>query len=145
MKFKMFVLLSVLTFSFFSINLYAQTVGKIFSKNEANTLFGSVLESKAISISELKSVMNQTNQYLMFLIKDGAIAIKGDGGNVIYNGGVVLTSSDVFIKYSKSVLIELLYLSTDENVYIEKRSSVTTVSNNGNTLELGQPCPPFCG
>lgn len=144
MKSKMVVIFSVLAISIFSINLHAQTVGKIFSKNEANTLFGAVLESKTMSVSELKSIISQTNNYVMFLIKNGVVAIKGDGGTVIYNGGVTLYSTDVFMKYSKSMVSDILLISTTGEIYIEKRNSVISVSNDTNTLEYGQPCPPLC-
>lgn len=92
MKSKSIILFIVLTFTVFSFNLYGQVVGKIFSKSEANTLFGPVLESKTMSVSELKTIISQTNNYVMFLIKNGAVAIKGDSGTVIYNGGVTLNA-----------------------------------------------------
>ncbi len=144
MKFKSVILFSVLAFLVFSINLQAQTVGKIFSKSEANTLFGPVLQSKTMSISELNSIISQTNNYVMFLINNGEVAIKGDGGNIIYNSGISILPNHVFMKYSKSILNELLLISTTGEVYIERRNSVISISNVSNTLEMGQPCPPFC-
>lgn len=144
MKLKMLVFVSVLSFSLFSINLHAQIIGKIFSKSEANTLFGAVIESKDISVSELKTVIGFTKTYVMFYIKNGAVAIKGDDGKVIYNTGIALTQSDVFKKYSKSMVLDLLYLSTSGIIALENRGKVLTLSSGEVTLELSMDCPPYC-
>ena len=144
MKLKMLVFVSVLSFSLFSINLHAQIIGKIFSKSEANTLFGAVIETKDISVSELNRILNQTDQNVMFLIKNGTIAIKGDGGKEIYNNGITLESNDVYSKYSKSLVKNLVFLSTSGIISIEKRKSVISLTTGEITLELGLGCPPIC-
>ncbi len=144
MKFKSVILFSVLAFLVFSINLQAQIVGKIFSKSEANTLFGPVLQSKTMNVSELNSIISQTNNYVMFLIKNGDVAIKGDGGNIIYNSGLSILPDDVFMKYSKIIVNKLFNLSTDGQVSIERRANVISITTNEWTLEEGLPCPPEC-
>ena len=144
MKLKMLVFVSVLSFSLFSINLHAQIIGKIFSKSEANTLFGAVIETKDISVSELNTILNQTDQNVMFLIKNGTIAIKGDGGKEIYNNGITLESNDVYSKYSKSLVKNLVFMSTSGIITIEKRKSVISLTTGEITLELGLGCPPIC-
>jgi hypothetical protein len=144
MKSTMLVLFSLLFYSIVSLNLQAQTVGKIFSKSEATTLFGQVIESKNMSVVELKSIISQTNNYVMFLIKDGSVAIKGDGGKLIYNERLMVDDSTVFYKCSKSILNDLLVVSNAESVIIEKRPSVVSITANEYTLEWTTPCPPDC-
>lgn len=144
MKFKSIILFIVLTFSAFSFNLQAQTIGKIFSKSEANTLFGPVLDSKTMSVLELNSIISQTNQYVLFIIKNGVVAIKGDGGSVLYNGGITLNATDVFMKYSKSIVNDLFSQSISGLISIEKRSNVLSLTTGELTLELGVDCPPLC-
>lgn len=144
MKFKMLVFVSVLYFSLFSVNLQAQIIGKIFSKSEANTLFGAVIESKDISVSELKTLVGLTNKYVMFSIKNGAVAIKGDDEKLIYNSGIALSERDVFKKYSKSMVLDLLFLSTSGIIAVENRGKVITLTTGEVTLELSLDCPPYC-
>lgn len=48
------------------------------------------------------------------------------------------------MKFSKSILTDLLILSTNEFVNIESRTNVISISTNEHVLELGVPCPPNC-
>ncbi|MBA4405754.1 hypothetical protein C0389_00610 [bacterium] len=144
MKSKLQLLVSFIIVFLSTLNLSGQTIGKIFSKNEANTLFGPVIESKSITVTDLTNVLSQTNQYVMFLIKDGRIAIKVDSGQLISDGAVNINPTDVFYKFSKSIVKDLLYFSTLGIVNVERRESVFTLTTGDVTLENGLPCPPFC-
>ena len=123
---------------------FSQTIGRLFGKEEANTLFGSVLESVTMSQSQLSSIISQTQNYVMFKVSNGTITILGDGRAVLYPSGATVSSSEVFYLFSKSKLIELFNLSSGTQIYIERRSQTQTITKEQNTLDLAQPCPPFC-
>jgi hypothetical protein len=134
-----FIILTLATSSNF-----AQTIGQIFGKSEANTLFGSVLESVTMSQSQLSSILSQTQNYVMFKVSNGTVTILGDNRAVLYSSGTTVSSTEVFNIASKSKVIELLNLGTGSQIFIERRSQTLTITKDMNTLEEMQPCPPYC-
>lgn len=134
-----FIILALTTSSNF-----AQTIGQIFGKSEANTLFGSVLESVTMSQSQLSSILSQTQNYVMFKVSNGTVTILGDGRAVLYPTGTSVGPTEVFNVVSKSKVIELLNLGTGSQLFIERRSQTLTITKDMNTLEEMQPCPPYC-
>lgn len=128
----------------FSTVSFSQTVGKIYSKEKANTLYGNVIDSTSVSLCNLISAINQTKNYVMFQIINGELIILGDGRKVLYPVGKNVSPKEVFALYSKSKMIELLCLGNGNTVTVEKRKDHLTVTFGLNTLEFGEPCPPFC-
>ncbi|NJD22585.1 MAG: hypothetical protein FIA82_07950 [Melioribacter sp.] len=128
----------------FSTVSFSQTVGKIYSKEEANTLFGNVIDSASVSLCDLISAINQNQNYVMFQIINGELIILGDGRKVLYPVGKNVDPNEVFALYSKSKVVELLCLSSGNTVAVEKRQSHLTVTFGLNTLEESWLCPPFC-
>ncbi len=128
----------------FSTVSFSQTVGKIFSQEEANNLFGNVIESIPINLCDLISVLNQTQNYIMFQINNGELIILGDGRKILYPIGKNVDPKEVFALYSKSKVIELLCLGSGNTVAVEKRQSHLTVTFGLNTLEFSEWCPPIC-
>lgn len=128
----------------FSTVSFSQTVGKIFSQEEANNLFGDVIESVPINLCDLISAINQTQNYVMFQIIRGELIILGDGRKVLYPVGKNVDSKEVFALFSKSKVMELICLAGGNAVTVEKRQSHLTVTFGLNTLEESWPCPPFC-
>ena len=69
--------------------------------------------------------------------------------NLLYPYKAEFNDTDVFTVYSVSVVRELLSLSSlkkgsTEEVTVEQRREVLSVSYENNTLETGTWCPPFC-
>ena len=128
----------------FSTACFSQTVGKIYGKEEANALFGNVIDSTSISLCDLISAINQTQNYVMFQIINGELIILGDGREVLYPVDKIVDPKEVFALFSKSKVVELLSLSSGNLVTVEKRQSHLTVTFGLNTLEEGWPCPPMC-
>ena len=128
----------------FSTVSFSQTVGKIFSQEEANNLFGNVIESAPISLCDLISTINQTQNYVMFQIINGELIILGEGRKVLYPAGKTVDPKEVFALYSKSKVVELLCSSSGNMVAVEKRESHLTVTFGLNTLEESWPCPTNC-
>ena len=50
----------------------------------------------------------------------------------------------VFHRFSKSIVKELLSLGKEEISYVEKRAEVLSITNGEFTLEMSDPCPPNC-
>lgn len=129
---------------FTSVIGYSQTIGKIFSKEEANNLFGNVIESVSINKSDLISVLNQTQNYIMFQLNGGELIILGDGRNVLSPIGKIVSSNEVFALFSKSKVAELVNLGSGYTVIVEKRLNHLTMTFGLFTLEESMWCPPFC-
>ena len=123
---------------------FPQTIGKIFSKMEADSLFGNVIDSISINQSELNSLLNKTENYIMFQINKGKLIILGDGRNVLYPVGKNVNSDEVFALFSKSKVVELLNSGKGTILIFEKRRSHLTITFDLVTLEFSVWCPPFC-
>lgn len=137
LSFMLFVTLSTLSFS--------QTAGKKFTKEEANTLFGNVINSIKMSTVSLKAIMDKTEKYLMFRVEDGEVKILGDNRKAIYPGAdAAVGKEDVYHVCSKSLIQELLDNNSGNSVYLETRLNVFSITYGENTLEEMPPCPPIC-
>ncbi len=128
-------------------------VGKIFSKNEADILFGKVKSSLTISVDELNAAIAKGNQYILFTIKDGQVVIRNERRQHLSSERVSLMQDEILYIYSKSMVKDLLKAkksslslakSTAEAVAVEARDGVLTLSYNALTLEQSTVCPPFC-
>ena len=122
----------------------AQTYGQIFTKQEADELFGPVLISFPITKPAVYSFLTRTNNYIMFKVKDNKAIVLDNKRNVLFPKATIINSSDEFHMFSVSVVNELLSLGNDNSVYIEQRTNVLSVSSGGFTMEIATICPPFC-
>lgn len=124
---------------------FSQTYGKIFTNEEADNMFGKVLQSRPISTQLVQELLNQTNNYLMFRIENNKVIVLDNKRNVLFPEGVLINSQDVFTVYEVQVLAELLNLGNSSEVQVEKRSEVLSITSGGYTMEVGALCPPICG
>ncbi len=144
MKTNGLIFFTALLLLIFSAFISAQEYGKIISKSEADQLFGTVVESTSMSASELKTIIANTTNYVMFRLDNGEITILGDGRAVLYPAGKSVSSSVVFHVYSKSKLNELLGDNPSGTLAYENRASVFSITFGLNTLEYSLLCPPIC-
>jgi hypothetical protein len=130
----------------FISNLYSFSFaqGKLFTKEEANELFGPVLRSVEISVPVVHNLINQTNSRLMFRVAGNQAIILDENRNVLHPAGVVIKPQDVFSVYSTAVLNELLSSGNGGSVNIEQRREVLSITFGVMTMEVGAFCPPFC-
>ena len=124
---------------------FSQTFGKIFTSEEADNMFGKVLQSRPIPTQLVQELLNQTNNYIMFSIENNKVIVLDNKRNVLYPEGVLINSQDVFTVYAVQVLTELLNLGNSSEVKVEKRSEVLSITSGGYTMEVGSLCPPICG
>ena len=123
---------------------FGQIYGQIFTNSEANQKFGAVASSITITSVQMQDFLNKTNKVLMFKVKDGNLIVLGNGRSPIYPSSIAASATDVFKVYSKSVISELLIKGGQENINIEMRSNLLTITDGGFTLEMGLDCPPIC-
>lgn len=139
--FCLFVLVSSLG------NFYAQTVaGKIFTKDEADKLFGPVLESYTMSAEQFSTLLNKSGNAVMFSFSSNNLHILDAKRNVLFSNGQVrvFSSSEVLKYYSVSVAQELLSKGKSSVIVIEKREKVLSITNGVYTMEDAVDCPPWC-
>lgn len=128
-----------------STNLIGQEYGKIFSVNEANNLFGEVLKSKEISVEKLNQLLQNTNSVIMFRLSNNQLTILGDNRSLLFSTTSYSENNELFNMFSKNMVKEFLQRSNGENVSVEKRKKVLTLTSGSVTLELAVGCPPLCG
>ena len=140
------ILLSMLLVIFLACasQSFSQTFGKIFTNEEADNMFGKVLQSRPIPTQLVWELLNRTNNYIMFRIENNKVIVLDSKRNVLYPEGVLINSQDVFTVYAVQVLTELLNLGNSSEVKVEKRSEVLSITSGGYTMEVGSLCPPFC-
>ena len=124
-------------------------IGKVFTSEEADKLFGPVLFSEDISLSNLSQLLSKTKKTIMFGIINQQLIILDNKRNLLYPEKAEYKDTDVFTGYSVSILRELLSNSrmnkgNEEGVSVEQRREVLSVTYGTNTLETGAKCPPMC-
>ena len=121
-----------------------QVIGKLYTKTEANQLYGAVNKSIEISTSTLDSLLQIAPDNIMFnLINDQLVILDGKR-NQIFGPAQSISANQIFYVFSTSQVQALLELGNSSVTTVELRDSVLTVTNGDETLELGDICPPVC-
>jgi hypothetical protein len=121
-----------------------KVIGKIYTKEEANQLYGPVIKSIEISTNTLYSLAQKTPNYIMFNVMNDKIIVLDAQRKEIFGDVQNLTSSTSFHVYSTSQLLNLLKSGGESITYVQSRNNVMTITNGAFTMELAQICPPFC-
>lgn len=148
MKKFLFLYLTVLLIPLFGQEkLAGRTAGVIFTKEEADSLYGSVLNSFEMSSKELSSYLSKTDSYMLFYYDPA----KSEAPFIFNNSKSVLNTSSMKMKmpeelrvYSVSQIKELMEKGGEETTIIEQREGVISITNGEYTLEMSLDCPPFC-
>ena len=124
-------------------------IGKVFTAEEADKIFGPVLFSEDIPQSTLSQLLSKTGKTIMFGIINQKLIILNNKRNLLYPEKAEYKDTDVFTGYSVSILRELLSNSrlnklSEDDVSVEQRREVLSVTYGTNTLETGTKCPPMC-
>ena len=134
----LFLLLSGLSFS-------QQVVGKIYSKQEADGLYGQVLISVPINSNTLVGLLSNSTNYIMFRITNGSAYIIDNNRHPLYSRNFSVNPNDVFRVFSISLVTKILQDGNCPISYIESRgNNILTITNGLFTLEFSNPCPPLC-
>jgi hypothetical protein len=140
-------------------------VGKLFDKNEANTLFGKVIGSLTISVADLSAALDKGNDYILLTVKNNQVVVRNEKRDFLSRERVDMGKDEKMYMFSKSMLKDLLksskpvkhgHSALDVNtlsaasataanlVTVEVRASVITLTYSDATLEMSILCPPIC-
>ena len=120
-------------------------IGKLYTKAQADQIYGPVLQSIPISTSTLSALAAKTPNYIMFNIINGKLAIANSARMVLSGAMVSLSASQQMKVFSTSIVNQLIKQGGASTTTIELRANNTlTVTNGDNTLEMAQACPPWC-
>ncbi|MHB8581363.1 MAG: hypothetical protein ACYDA4_16080 [Ignavibacteriaceae bacterium] len=148
MKKSQILSISVL-FSLFLLvtSTYSQvqgTVGKLYTKDQANQLFGPVLSSQTISASALLALVQKCPQYIMFNIINGQLFVLNANRSVLSGPTAAVSPTQVFHFCSSSMILSLLQTSGATTINVELRQNKLTITAGSQTLEDLMVCPPTC-
>jgi hypothetical protein len=130
---------------FFNLSFSQTLIGKIYTKDEANRIYGSILSSPQISTSILASLTNNTTNYIMFRIINGNLIILGDQRRPLFPESVIVSPQDEMKVFSVSLVRKIIADGNNLNTFIEVRNNnILTVTNGIYTLEFSLQCPPNC-
>ena len=142
---KKFQAIIISVFFIFNFSYPQNIVGKIYSNSEANTIYGSVLNSVPISSIQLYNLTIKTKNYLMFRIFNKNLTILGDNRIVLYPENTVINPQDVFRFFSISLIQKIIKDGNGSMTFIELRNNgIITITNGSYTMEVSAECPPFC-
>ncbi|HEX2982082.1 MAG TPA: hypothetical protein VHO28_00920 [Ignavibacteriales bacterium] len=148
MKKFLFLYLAVLLIPLFGQEkLAGKTAGVIFTKEEADSLFGSVLSSFEMSSKELSSYLSKTDSYMLFHYdpaKSKTPFIFDNSKSVMNMTAMKIEMPEELKVYSVSQIKELMEKGGQETTRIEQREGVISITNGEYTLEMSLDCPPFC-
>ncbi len=121
------------------------TVGKIYSKDQADQLFGPVLNSQTINAHALQALATKCPQYIMFNIVNGQLYILNANRTVLYGPSAhAVNPAQVFHFCSASMILNLIQTSGATSISVEQRQNNLTVTAGSYTLEDFMTCPPTC-
>jgi hypothetical protein len=139
----LFLLAFVSNFSF----AQSAVAGQIFSKDEADKLFGPVHQFVKMPISNFKTLLNGCNDRMMFKFAGTDLHIlNGKRAQLFCTSGFAKNFSvkDTMKYYSTSVIKELLSKGQGSSVIIERREKVMSITVGDYTMERANLCPPDC-
>ena len=146
MKKRFFITVLTLFFVLCIASLnFAQVKGQIFTKEDADKQFGSVLFSVKMSADELQSYLDRTSDDIMFRITDNKVVILDNTRKVLNIDNYKVEEDEQFKVFSVLIVKELLIKGGNSTVNIEQRKDVLSITNGEFTLEMGAICPPWCG
>lgn len=160
-KLKVLITFLAIILMFGSSTVSAQgklgVVGKLFTQQEANVLFGKVIGSIDIPAKDLQEALKNAKDYVLFTIKNNRVIIRDERRRPISEENEYLEDNDKLYIFSKSQVEKLLgnarprktnslsvTASATPVVTVEVRASVLSLTTGDATLEMVLSCPPIC-
>ena len=140
-------------------------IGKVFGKQEANVLFGKVIGSVQIKVSDLQKAIDRGGDYIFFMVKHSQLVVADEKRESLRDDGEQIGKDEVMYIFSKSEVKKLLQAGASSDskdfdkkgtaasvtastatdvISAEVRASVLTLSYGAATLEQSLACPPAC-
>ena len=133
-----FIVLSDLSFA------QSSEIGKIFDSSIADQDFGSVIISQSMPVANFENILDKCDDYVMFRFIGGKIVILNKDRSLVYPSEASFKDDEVFVLFSKSVILSLLAKGASDFVSFEQRIKCFTVTSGDYTMEIGVLCPPVC-
>lgn len=149
MKNRLIKTLLLLFFIFLAPGLLSaqEVIGKIFTKQEADQMFGPVLKKFDIDANAVRALLDRAGEYIMFNYDTDDLYVVDGKKKLIFNYGQMKNNfpTEIFRVFSVSVVRDLLSRGNEEKVHVEKRTDVLTLTYSESTMDMSSPCPPNCG
>jgi hypothetical protein len=131
---------------FVAVSLYSHSYaqGQLFTKEEANERFGPVLQQYTMQMDTFNEFLDKSSDKLMFKIADNQVFILDGNRNVLYPEGIQISKEEIFTVYGINVINELFSKGGSNEIQIEQRRDVLSITVGEVTMEVGALCPPFC-
>lgn len=119
--------------------------GKVFTRIEAESQFGSIRKNIQFSAADLTNLLEKAGENIMFKIKNGKLIILDSKRNVLYPEGEKIDDKEVFNLYSVSMVKQFMDSNKDQEMLdFEEREKAFTISGENLILDLSSDCPPWC-
>lgn len=144
----------------------AGIIGKKFTRNDANVLFGKVTNSVQVSKEEIAAAVSKARKNVYFVIRNNQVYVLSDRRLPLNTADFTWERGTVAYVFSKSIVEDFLNNTKSRILNFELRSSkqtsifnksgqvsttlddlnsvVFTISSDSETLEMSLPCPPIC-
>lgn len=142
----------MLTCSLLPAQLKLGRVGKVFTQNEAKTLFGDPVISYDLSVAEINTKLATAKDYVLFTVRYKRAEVTDDLREISTKRPEIRSGKETFFIYSKEVVQEFLNkinskgLGKTTGVITASITStgVFTLTAGADVLEMNWTCPPFC-
>jgi hypothetical protein len=124
--------------------------GQIFTKTEANSLFGPVISKVAVPKAHFKDALTKCPNRVLFAITKGNAVIATPKKQTLFSTSTMLTAESLqsqnitYRVVSSTTLNDFLNAAAEDTVYVEQRANVYTLTSGDVTLEKTSGCPPDC-
>ncbi|RJP72804.1 MAG: hypothetical protein C4539_03080 [Ignavibacteriales bacterium] len=120
--------------------------GTIFSREDADKQFGLPLLSLEIKNEIIYDCLSKSTGFVMFNIMDNAVCILDNKRNPLLPASKSVKPEVVFKTFDIEIVNKLITSGNQPVTFVESRAdNVISLTNGNSTLELGSPCPPWCG
>ena len=125
-------------------------VGKIFTKAEADSLYGPVLIADTIKTEELAKLTTASPKYMLFNLIEGKSFVLNDSRAVLLSNALIVgkaltvSPTQAFRVWSTSKVQELIKQGGSDVTTVETRAKALTLTNGATVLEESAICPPLC-
>ena len=147
---NLLIVVLLISTSFVSAKGKYGTVGKVYTTDRAEELYGAVQKSISMDKQDLLAMLEECENYVYFKVKNDEVIIADDNKNVLTSNKIYITSSilthvtknDVIGEdeplnlVSKNRMLEIINSDNTDSVKFEVRDVVQTISSSMAVLEL---------
>jgi len=145
---KFYVILPAVFMLFICSNLSAQTIGKLFKKAEADSIFGKVYFSQTMDSKLIKKILDDSTNVMMFRVTKDSLIVMDIHRKPLHPSSYKPRGDEPYYLYSKDMLKKLFdqydEINEETTATAQMRGSTVTITAGSLTLENSMVCPPVC-